>query len=216
MAGLGAMKLQEQQRRRASRVEADVLGIFGKSAAAPPGDDSGDGDGNGGAPRLTKAALNWRKARLASQQEVLTKRWHKDVNRGYKRMWLAFKDSHTLLSGLVYRGAAGYTRAQTVQVLLNSLALEIVILCMFYSAPSDGPLVINPVKIVVNGAFCAFICIPVMLIFAWLFQPMIFVRFGGWSCGGFSAGRLTSISALSSGMRTAEHPKDHADEHTGR
>ena len=66
------------------------------------------------------------------------------------------------------------------QVLINSLGLEIVVLCMFYSAPSDGPLVINPVKIIVNGALCATICIPCMLIFAWLFNPMIFVRVGKW------------------------------------
>lgn len=66
------------------------------------------------------------------------------------------------------------------QVLVNSLGLEILVLCMFYSAPSDGPLVINPVKIIVNGALCATICIPCMLIFAWLFNPMIFVRVGKW------------------------------------
>ena len=73
---------------------------------------------------------------------------------------------------------SGYTRAQTVQVLLNSLALEIVVLCMFYSSPDDGPLVINPVAIVISGTYAALIYIPGMIFFAWLFEPMIFVRVG--------------------------------------
>ena len=38
-----------------------------------------------------------------------------------------------------------------MQILLNSLALELVVLCMLLSAPSDGPLVINPVKIIAAG-----------------------------------------------------------------
>lgn len=46
------------------------------------------------------------------------------------------------------------------QVLLNSLAFEIVVLCMFYSAPSDGPMVINPVAIIIGGLVAAAICIP--------------------------------------------------------
>lgn len=62
----------------------------------------------------------------------------------------------------------------------NSLVLEIDVLCMFYSAPSDGPLVINPIKIIVNGALCAFICIPAMVMFTWFFTPATFVRIFKW------------------------------------
>ena len=46
---------------------------------------------------------------------VLTKRWHGDVDRWYKRLWLTCKVSHTLLAGLLFRGTAGFSRAQTVQ-----------------------------------------------------------------------------------------------------
>ena len=62
----------------------------------------------------------------------------------------------------------------------NSLVLEIDVLCMFYSAPSAGPLVINPIKIIVNGALCACICIPTMVVFAWFFTPATFVRMFKW------------------------------------
>ena len=183
-----------QQGRRASRVEADVLGIFGtnrattnalvghrKSAEGTSSSAMGDAtsDAAVAAPKPS-AAIRWRQARLIAQQEVFVKRWHKDVDKNYKRLWLGFKDSHTLMAGLMYRGAGGYTRAQTVMVLLNSLALEIVILCMFYSAPSSGPMVVNPVKIVVNGALCACICIPVMVVFVLLFEPMQLLRMGIW------------------------------------
>merc|ERR1719231_392753 len=81
------------------------------------------------------------------------------------------------MAGLVYRGAAGgllprLTRAQTVMLLLNSLALELVLLCMFFSGgPSEGTLVINPVKIFAAGSLAACICIPGIFICAALFAP---------------------------------------------
>ena len=134
--------------------------------------------------------------------EVLTKRWHKDVNRGYKRMWLAFKDSHTLLSGWS-TVALQATRAQTVRNSSIPRPRDCHPVCS--TRRHQTALVINPVKIVVNGAFCAFICIPVMLIFAWLFQPMIFVRFGGWVLQAFLLA-VTSISALSSGYARRSTP----------
>ena len=34
-------------------------------------------------------------------------RWHKDVDTWYKRLWLTFQGSHTLLAGLLYRGTVG-------------------------------------------------------------------------------------------------------------
>ena len=39
-------------------------------------------------------------------------------------------------AGILYRGVAGYTRAQTVMVLMNSLGVESVMLLMFFSAPA--------------------------------------------------------------------------------
>jgi len=50
---------------------------------------------------------------------TLTKRWHKDVDKWYKRLWLTCKGSHTLLAGLLYRGSVGFSRAQTVMILSN-------------------------------------------------------------------------------------------------
>ncbi len=114
---------------------------------------------------------NWIKARRLKAQIVLVRRWHGLVNRCDKRLWLEFKRSHTLLAGVVFRGTSGYTRAQTTQILINSLALELVVLCMFYSSPSDGPMVINPITIIVSGAMAAAICIPGMLVFAMCFHP---------------------------------------------
>ena len=49
-------------------------------------------------------------------------------------------------AGVVFKGSVGYSRAQTVQILINSLALELVVLSMLFSAPSEGPMVVNPVK----------------------------------------------------------------------
>jgi hypothetical protein len=136
---------------------------------------------------------------------VLVRRWYKLVDRCDKRLWLEFRRSHTLLAGLVFRGTSGHSRAQTVQILLNSMALELVVLCMMYSAEdtSGEPVVINPVtvsakhtftaahalctdlrtavrvalsQIVVSGAFAAAICIPGMLLFAACFNPFVSAR----------------------------------------
>ena len=58
-------------------------------------------------------------------------------------------------------------------VLLNSLALELVVLCMLYSHGS-GPLVVNPVKIAAAGMLSACLCLPGMLFFTSLFSPHLF------------------------------------------
>ena len=90
---------------------------------------------------------------------------------------LAFKSRHTLLAGVVYNGALGYTRSQTVQVLSNSLALELVIVCMTFVPPEPGaPLVIQPVVVVIHGLIAGLLCIPGMLLFAWLFDIDIVAR----------------------------------------
>ena len=90
--------------------------------------------GKSGPESAATRGTRWRRARLGKDQLILTERWHKDVDRWYKRIWLQCKWSHTLLAGLIYRGLSGYSRAQTVQILLNSLVLEVVILCMQYAA----------------------------------------------------------------------------------
>ena len=158
-------------RHERKRIKMDVLGIFGNRGQAPAADA-----GSGQTPRFS-AAHRWSQAKLEAQKEVLAKRWSKDVDRPYKRIWLAFKGSHSLLSGLVYRGASGATRAMTVMVLFNSINLELVILCMFYSGPRNGePMVINPVGIVFSASIAAAICIPAMLTLGWLFEPEVLAR----------------------------------------
>ena len=117
----------------------------------------------------------WKRFKLGKDQLVLTKRWHKGHNRWHKRLWLSCQTSHTALAGLVYRGAGGLSRAQTVQVLANSLALEIVILCMQYSVSSEV-LEINLVTTVTASLFAALVCIPSMTIFAAAFNPQIVVN----------------------------------------
>ena len=117
----------------------------------------------------------WKRLKLGKDQLVLTKRWHKGHNRWHKRLWLSCQTSHTALAGLVYRGAGGLSRAQTVQVLANSLALEIVVLCMQYSVSSEV-LEINLVTTVMASLFAALVCIPSMTIFAAAFNPQIVVN----------------------------------------
>lgn len=128
-----------------------------------------------------RAMRHWKRARRQVTHVTLVRRWYADVNRPWKRLWLSFKESHTLIAGLLYRGSAGQllprlTRAQTVQILLNSLALELLVLCMLLSSPSDGPMVINPVKIIAAGSLAAAICIPGAMLSAALFAPMQLVR----------------------------------------
>ena len=113
--------------------------------------------------------------KLGKDQLVLTKRWHKGHDRWHKRLWLSCQTSHTALAGLIYRGAGGLSRAQTVQVLANSLALEIVVLCMQYSVSSEV-LEINLVTTFMASLFAALVCIPSMTIFAAAFNPQIVVN----------------------------------------
>jgi len=152
----------------------------------------------------------WGKARrLSVTTAAATKAWHSDVDSVYKRLGLACLSQHTLCSGIFWRGSAGYTRAQTVMVLLNSIYLELLLVVWFYQAPesttastvpvssdgtvipsaktqavstsSDGDaMVINPVAVVVGGMVSAAICIPGCLCFAWFYDPIIFVRLGKW------------------------------------
>ena len=136
------------------------------------------------------ALSRWKSAKHVSDAAIVTERWHKDVDRVYKRLCLACTMNHTLCAGILYKGMAGYTRAQTVMILINGFAFELIMLCLTYPQPAAiplnatsatvAPLVINPVTVVVSGTFAALIVIPAMLSFAWLYEPMIFVRLGQW------------------------------------
>ena len=128
----------------------------------------------------------WKKGLHGTQANIVASRWNKDVDRVWKRVCLACMSSHSLCSGICYRGAGNFTRAQTVMVLVNSFAFELVLLCIFYEEDEpreDGEalITINLIAIGVGATYCALIVIPVMLIFVWLFEPMIFVRLGRWA-----------------------------------
>ena len=135
------------------------------------------------------ALARWQQAKKATQKDVrsaqLTRAWHFDVDRVWKRLWMALTMNHTLCAGVLFRGVPGYTRAQTVMVLINSFAFELVLLCLFYSPPEpvvegEPAVTIDPVALVMGATFAAAITIPVMVAFTWLYDPIIFVRFGRW------------------------------------
>ena len=79
----------------------------------------------------------WKRQRVNKDQVVMAKRWHGDVDTWYKRLWLSCTGSHTLLAWLVYRGSNKMSRAQTVQILVNSMVFEVVVLCMQCAPPGD-------------------------------------------------------------------------------
>ena len=127
----------------------------------------------------------WVQARSVAHAEIVAERWHKDVDSVWKRLCMACRMGHTLCAGILFSGVAGYTRAQTVMVLLNSFAFELLMLCLFYSAPEpreegEPVVTINIVGILIAGTYASLITVPVMVSFAWLYDPIIFVRVGRW------------------------------------
>jgi Ca2+-binding EF-hand superfamily protein len=137
----------------------------------------------------------WKQAQQASlpksKVELLTKRWHKDVDSVWKRLYLACMFNHSLCAGITTRGVPGYTRAQTVMILVNGFAFELVMILLLLPPPPplptdnatgvpiepEGPaVVINPVEILFGAGVAAAICIPTGLILTWLFDPIIIVN----------------------------------------
>eukprot|EP00900_Chrysochromulina_parva_P014465 jgi/Chrpa1/23019/Chrysochromulina_OHIO_Genome00025065-RA len=132
----------------------------------------------------------WKQAKHKTNATLLTKRWHKDVDRVWKRLFLACMFNHSLCAGITTRGVPGFTRAQTVMILVNGFAFELVMLLLLLPAPPplltdnvtgmpiepEGPLVINPIGIIFGAGVAASICIPMGLILTWLFDPIIIVN----------------------------------------
>ena len=63
-------------------------------------------------------------------------------------------------------------------------------LCLFYTPPTprqegDPVYTINIVGILIGGTFASLIVVPTMVSFAWLYEPIIFVRFGSWCLRAF-------------------------------
>ena len=144
-----------------------------------------------GAKRTSTPLQRWKQAQAKTNAMKLTKRWHKDVDSLWKRVCLGCTAKHSLCAGILTRGLAGFTRAQTMMLLFNGFAFELVMLCLLYSQPTPlavdnvtglpleeaGPaVVINPVAIIISATLAAIICIPVGLIFGWVFDPIILVN----------------------------------------
>jgi hypothetical protein len=146
----------------------------------------------------TTIQQRWKQAHAKQQAhlqvEAITQLWHKDVNAVWKRLCLACRTNHSLCAGILTRGVAGYTRAQTMMMLYNGFAFELVMLCLLYESSSPptplaednvtglpleevGPaVVINLVSIVFSATVAAIICIPAGLIIGWVFDPIILVN----------------------------------------
>ena len=103
----------------AARARAEALGLDAEEAARMEAEAAR-------AAGAARAKLNWKKVRVIKNEVVLTKRWHKDMDRKWKRLRFSCRGGHTLMAGMFYRGVGGFTRAQTVQFLFSSLALELV------------------------------------------------------------------------------------------
>ena len=73
----------------------------------------------------------------------------------------------------MYRGANKMSRAQTVQILVNSMVLEIVVLCMQYAEASET-VELDFIYVASAGFVAAAITIPAMMVFAMAFAPQIF------------------------------------------
>jgi Ca2+-binding EF-hand superfamily protein len=133
----------------------------------------------------------WKQAKHKTNATLLTKRWHKDVDRVWKRLCLACMYNHSLCAGITTRGVPGFTRAQTVMILVNGFAFELVMLLLLLPPPPplptdnvtgvpiepEGPaVVINPIAMIFGAGVAASICIPMGLILTWLFDPIIIVN----------------------------------------
>ena len=133
----------------------------------------------------------WKQAKAKTNNTLLTKRWHKDVDRVWKRLGLACISNHSLCAGITTRGVPGFTRAQTVMILVNGFAFELVMLLLLLPPPPplptdnvtgrpiepEGPaVVINTIGIIFGAGVAASICIPMGLILTWLFDPIIIVN----------------------------------------
>jgi len=122
----------------------------------------------------------WRAAKRTANVSVATKRWHSGVDTLAERLCLACTRSHTLCTGIIYRGSAGYTRAQTCMVLINGFVFEANMCCLMYTPPAPGPYRFNVVGVIFTGTVASLITVFAMVSIVWLFHPMSFVRMAKW------------------------------------
>ena len=210
-----------------------VLHPFAAAAATSPPPPSERVSAKARWSQVTKAHLQRPKGSAASR--AAAGHFARRAGSTAAKLALAFKSRHTLLAGLFYNGALGYTRAQTLQVLSNSLALELVLVSMTFSLPdaSVAPAyVIQPIVVIVHGLIAGLICIPGMVLSAWLFDVDIVGRLAiriliapvylGWhcvrrACCGQPAARVApEASSLSSGSESSRSTRLEHGESTSR
>ena len=164
--------------RSASDGDDAAVAASARSAASSAAAAVIDGGQGGGDVAFTPRA-GWAAVRRQKDAIILSRRWHRGSDRLYKRLLHSFSRNHTLLAGLFFRGSLGFTRAQTVQILMNSLVLEIVVLCMQYES-EDDVLTINLVQVIVAGVVAALICIPATILFMGLYNWQILINTAMW------------------------------------
>ena len=184
------MSERRRNRTRISDLEGELQHAL-KSAPLPPA-------ANFAIPALArvlaispKIAPNQANTRVDLQVPLFSQRCHEDDDSVWKRLCIACTHNHSLTAGIFTLGAPGFTRAQTVMILANVFAFELVMLSLLYSAPEPLPVdhvighppveavpaaVINPAAIFFSACVVAAMCIPASVIFAGVFDPIIFLR----------------------------------------
>ena len=79
---------------------------------------------------------------------------------------------HPLVAGVCSHGLHGYTRCQTIQMVVNTMAFEMAIASLFpIPSPVDAPAVeVSPATVVAHGAICAAAAMPSVFFFAFVFH----------------------------------------------
>ena len=130
---------------------------------------------------MIRTRTTWQRAGAVVGRDLRARRaaftWDKTVGSNLRRLWLAVKTRHSLFSGVLFHGMGDLSRAQTIQVFINSLALQLVLVSMMYVPRIPGsPLVINPIKIAVSGTLASLLTMPMGIIFALAFRPILMMR----------------------------------------
>ena len=112
-------------------------------------------------PDANVCTVLWRGAR---------RRYHESKGRGGFLNSLCSR--HPLVAGICSRGLHGYTRCQTIQMVVNTMAFEMAIASLFpIPSPVDAPAVeVSPATVVAHGAICATAAMPSVLFFAFVFH----------------------------------------------
>ena len=130
---------------------------------------------------MLRSKTTWQRATAAVAVDVRHKRfaetWERQAGSRCHRLLTALKTRHSLFSVFFGHGVGTLSRAQTIQVFLNSIALQLVVVSMLFVPRKPGePLTVNPIKVIISGTLTSVITTPCVFIFAWAFHPVVLVR----------------------------------------